>query len=115
MNPYSYQVRTSLIKLHDLSHQYYLTPETPIDNSCQICYPRPNTEELSTAFLTFWIWYQTIQPAETYSGKTVTFFFKFGKCLFEDELDTILIAQVVLDLLYSIRYSTAPTRPLEQV
>jgi len=75
MNPYSYQVRTSLIKLHDLSHQYYPTPETPIDNSCQICYPKPDTGKLTTAFLTFW----TLTPIL----EKLLHFFKFKNCLFE--------------------------------
>jgi hypothetical protein len=115
----NYKVKQCILKLHDLFHRYYpsrkdLLPDTPLDNSCRICHPQPAFEETSITFQTFWNWYCEIQPAESYSGKTVLFFYKLG-ILLEKDPDPVLIAMVALDLLHSIRYYSAPSRPLESL
>jgi hypothetical protein len=120
MSNSSYRIHSLLVDYHDLFHKYYpdqdiSVSDTPIDNSCIICNPPPAFESLSASFVTFWNWYKTVQPAETYSGKTIHFFNRLGSYLFAEEIDPILIPLATSDLLYSIRYHTIPSRSLEQL
>ena len=117
MNNSNYKSQLLLIKYHDLFHNFCPKGNEliPVDNSCQICNPQPAPEELSIAFLTFWNWYKIAQPAKSYSGKTVEFFNHFGHQLLAEKLDPTIIIIIVSNLLLSIRYNTASTRPIEQL